>query len=149
MHGQTHELTNIEDAVLIQRILDLEAQGFPPQLSIVRERANILLASRGIDSPLTVGINWPTTFVKRTPQLRTTYTRKYDYQQKQCKDYSLIQGWFALVQNTRAKYGILDNDIYNFDETGFQMGVIGTAKVVTGTEKRQGRAKAMQPGSRE
>ena len=46
------------------------------------------------------------------------------------------------------KYGILDNDIYNFDETGFQMGVIGTAKVVTGTKKR-GRTRTVQPGNRE
>ena len=26
----------------------------------------------------------------------------------------------------------MDEDIYNFDETGFQMGVISTAKVITG-----------------
>ena len=28
-------------------------------------------------------------------------------------------------------YGIVLEDIYNFDETGFQMGVATTAKVVT------------------
>ena len=33
-----------------------------------------------------------------------------------------------------AKYGIQKDDIYNFDETGFQMGIIGQAKVVTGSE---------------
>jgi hypothetical protein len=30
--------------------------------------------------------------------------------------------WFELVGNTVSKYGIVDHDIYNFDETGFQMG---------------------------
>jgi hypothetical protein len=39
-------------------------------------------------------------------------------------------------------------DIYNFDETGFQMGVISTAKVVTGSERRHA-PKAIQPGNRE
>jgi hypothetical protein len=29
----------------------------------------------------------------------------------------------------------LDEDIYNFDETGFQMGVISTAKVITRAER--------------
>ena len=52
------------------------------------------------------------------------------------------------MENTRAKYGIPDEDVYNFDETGFQMGVIGTAKVVTGSQ-RAGKALATQPGNRE
>jgi hypothetical protein len=51
------------------------------------------------------------------------------------------------VQQTIAKYGILDEDIYNFDETGFQMGVIATAKVVTGAD-RAGRPRPVQPGNR-
>jgi hypothetical protein len=46
------------------------------------------------------------------------------------------------------KYGIQDEDIYNFDETGFQMGVITTAKVITGAE-RSNRPTAIQPGNRE
>ena len=44
--------------------------------------------------------------------------------------------WFKMVLNMKAKYGILDEDIYNFDETGFQMGVIATARVITGTKRR-------------
>ena len=59
-----------------------------------------------------------------------------------------MQAWFDLVQNTVTKYGILEEDIHNFDETGFQMGVIATAKVVTGRE-RAGKAIAVQPGNRE
>ena len=43
---------------------------------------------------------------------------------------------------------MLEQDIYNFNETGFQMGVISTVKVVTraGT---QGRPTLTQPGTRE
>jgi len=52
------------------------------------------------------------------------------------------------VENTIAKYSILAEDIYNFDETGFQMGVISTAKVVSGA-KRSNRPVAIQPGNRE
>jgi hypothetical protein len=47
-----------------------------------------------------------------------------------------------------AKYGIQDNDIYNFDKTGFMMGVIASGIVITGTEKRQS-PKKVQPGNRE
>ena len=40
----------------------------------------------------------------------------------------------------RAKYGILDCDFYNFDETGFMMGVICSSMVVTRSDRR-GKAK--------
>lgn len=43
--------------------------------------------------------------------------------------------WFELVRNLRAKYGIDDIDIYNFDETGFIIGVIIPAMVVTRAER--------------
>ena len=33
------------------------------------------------------------------------------------------------------KYGITDKDIYNFDKTRFQIGVISIAKVVIALEK--------------
>ena len=45
------------------------------------------------------------------------------------------------------KYGILKEDIYNFDETGFQIGVISTVKVVIRAD-RKGRIKSIQLGNR-
>jgi hypothetical protein len=44
------------------------------------------------------------------------------------------------VYNTKAKYGIFDEDTYNFDETGFMMGVITPTMVVT-TSDGCGKAK--------
>lgn len=43
---------------------------------------------------------------------------------------------------------VVEDDIWNFDETGFQMGIIATAKVVTGTQRR-GRPVVTQPGNRD
>ena len=48
----------------------------------------------------------------------------------------------------KAKYGILDDDLYNFDETGFMMGIIFLGMVVTTSDGRI-RAKLSQPGNRE
>lgn len=45
-------------------------------------------------------------------------------------------------------YGILDEDTYNFDETGFMMGVAATSKVVTSSDTI-GQAVVIQPGNRE
>jgi hypothetical protein len=52
------------------------------------------------------------------------------------------------VKNTIAKYSICEADIYNFDETGFMMGVISTGMVVTSSDGRA-KAKTIQPGNRE
>jgi hypothetical protein len=60
----------------------------------------------------------------------------------------LIRSWFELVEQTKAKYGILDEDVYNFDEAGFMMGKIMAQLVITGSERR-GAPKAVQPGNRE
>jgi hypothetical protein len=58
-----------------------------------------------------------------------------------------MQDWFQLVQNTIAKYSIQVEDIYNFNKTGFQIGVIATAKVITDRE-RSNRPRTIQPGNR-
>ena len=107
--------------------------------------ANRLLATR--DAP-PIGTRRASNFVKRHPELRTRFQWKYDYQRAKCEDPEVIRGWFELVRNTIVKYEIHDADIYNFDETGFRMGVISTAIVVTSSDGRA-KAKRIQPGNRE
>ena len=73
---------------------------------------------------------------------------KYDYQRAKCEDLTVIRNWFKLVANIIAKYSIRLDDIWNFDETGFLMGMIASGMVVTGSERR-GKPKSVQPGNRE
>ncbi|KJK73921.1 hypothetical protein H634G_10782 [Metarhizium anisopliae BRIP 53293] len=143
--ANSRKLTNLEESTIVQYILDLDARSFPPRLSGVQDMANRLLADR--DAP-SVGVNWASKFVKRHEELKTRFTRRYDYQRALCEDSNVIRDWFQLVQNTVAKYGVQDEDFYNFDETGFMMGIISTTTVVTSSEKR-GRPTLTQPGNRE
>jgi hypothetical protein len=50
------------------------------------------------------------------------FNRKYDYKRALYKDSDDVRAWFKLVGNTKAKHGILDNDIWNFNKTGFIIG---------------------------
>ncbi|KZL83982.1 transposase [Colletotrichum incanum] len=59
-----------------------------------------------------------------------------------------MRAWFSLVRNIIAKYGIYDDDIYNFDETGFAMGKISAEMVVT-TSNRHGKPRAVQQANQE
>jgi hypothetical protein len=126
-------LTKLEEDVVVNYILELDSRGFSPRLADVADMANSLRAERGLGQ---VGLNWPSTFVKRRPELKTKFNRKYDYKRALCEDPVVIQGWFDLVAHTKAKYSILDNDMYNFDETGFIMGQICASMVVIASERR-------------
>ncbi|KAJ3521022.1 hypothetical protein NM208_g13473 [Fusarium decemcellulare] len=141
----SRKLSDLEEEILIYFILDLDSRGFPPRLRGVKEMADQLLADR--DAP-PVGTRWAHNFVRRHHELKTRFFRKYDYQRAKCEDPAIIRKWFTLVANTIAKYGIRSDDIWNFDETGFLMGMIATEMVVTGSERRS-KPKSVQPGNRE
>src|SRR5271165_1294210 len=119
------KLTNIEESTLVQWILSMDQRGLPPRPDSVRQMANLLLEKRsdsnlsqGSGSGSGVGKRWVTNLVRRHQALQTRYTCKYNYQRAKCEDPAIIRQWFHLVQNMIAKYGIQDEDIYNFDETG-------------------------------
>ncbi|EGU81547.1 hypothetical protein FOXB_07939, partial [Fusarium oxysporum f. sp. conglutinans Fo5176] len=125
---KSRKLSDLEEQTIIEFILDLDSRGFPPRLRGVEDMANRLLADR--DEP-PVGKRWASNFVKRHKELETRFFRRYNYQRARCEDPTIIRDWFRLMENTIAKYGIQLDDIYNFDETGFMMGVIASGMVVT------------------
>jgi hypothetical protein len=139
------KLTKLEEEVIVQYILNLDSRGFAPRLASVEDMANYLLKTRGGKR---VGKLWAHRFIQRRQELKTRFNRVYDFQRALCEDPKLIGDWFWLYQNMRAKYGVVDTDIYNFDETGFMMGVICPGIVITRADRR-GRGKAVQPGNRE
>lgn len=143
------KLTDTEESTLTTWILDMDRRGLPPQISTVRYLAQLLFSARISSPEALIGEKWVNRFIKRHKELCSKYTRKYDYQRAKCEDPELIKSWFTRVRDTIQKYGVLEQDIYNMDETGFQMGVISTAKVICGSETRDSRAKAIQPGNRE
>jgi hypothetical protein len=85
--ANSRRLDNNEERVIIKHILELVARGFPPRLSAVADIANSLRAERGLGY---VGINWPSMFVKRQPELKVRFNRKYDYKRALCEDSGVI-----------------------------------------------------------
>jgi hypothetical protein len=59
-----------------------------------------------------------------------------------------MKKWFNSLEALRKDHGIQLQDIYNFDKTGFAMGLIATTRVVT-RAKMPGKLHLIQPGQRE
>jgi hypothetical protein len=143
------KLSPTEEISLQEWVLSMDKRGMPPRIATVRQMANLLLAKRfKTTTPPTVGQHWVQNFINRDDELKSKYNRKYDYQRAKCENPTLIREWFKRVRSVVEQYGIVPEDYYNFDETGFQMGIIATSKVVTRTD-RAGRPRTVQPGNRE
>ena len=125
------KLTPTEEESIVQRVIDLDNRSFPPRIRYVEDMANILLKERDAGR---VGKNWASNFVRRQKALKTRFNRRIDYQRAFCEDLNVYRKWFQLVRDTIGKHGIAAEDIYNFDETGFMMGMITTHMVVTSAE---------------
>jgi hypothetical protein len=148
-NAQKRKLHPTEAQALVRWILDLDQRGFPPYIIDVRRMADHLLAARGQDPPpQPVGKCWVSRFIKTQPELQTKWDRKLHSQRALCQDPVKISAWYKVVEETRQAYGIQDGDTYNFDETGFMMGVGSSSKVVTSADT-VGRAIHIQPGNRD
>ncbi|KAF1928794.1 uncharacterized protein M421DRAFT_62886, partial [Didymella exigua CBS 183.55] len=60
-------------------------------------------------------------------ELKVKFNYKYNYKRALYKD-------LKLIENTKAKYSILDKDTCNFNKSSFIIGVISTGAVVTGSK---------------
>ncbi|EED13526.1 conserved hypothetical protein [Talaromyces stipitatus ATCC 10500] len=121
----TQQRSQCEEESLVRWILDLDKRGLPPRHSLVREMADYLLLQRGNQY---VGESWVYNLVKRRPEIESNFSRKYSYERAKCEDPKIIQGYFNRVREVILEYGILQEDIYNFDETGFAMELCATQR---------------------
>src|SRR5947209_1215650 len=66
LRANSHQLTEAEEEILIQWVLDLAKQGLPPRPAFIENMANHLLAVRDPTSSSTrVGKNWVSNLIKR------------------------------------------------------------------------------------
>jgi hypothetical protein len=132
--ANSHKLTALEEEVLAKRLLDANRRGFSIRPQFLRGMAHILLCARTNDPTSVIGVNWAYKFIKCHPALRTRYNRRILYQWAKQEDPKIIKQWFELVHATIQDHGIYEDDIWNFDETGFIMGLCITSKVITAVD---------------
>jgi hypothetical protein len=70
------KLTDLEEETIVQYVVELYTRVFPPRLGGIEDIANQLLYVRDVPP---VGKLWAYNFVRRKEELRTRWTRRYDY----------------------------------------------------------------------
>ena len=146
--ANSHRLTEIEESSLVKQLLDADKRGFPIRPEFLHGMAEILLRERLHDSKATLGVNWASTFIKRHPEVHTRYNRRISYQRAKQEDPRVIKQWLHTVYEAIQEHGIHEDDIWNFDETGFAMGLCTTSKVITAVERSE-RPRTVIQGNRE
>lgn len=139
--------TEIEEGSIEKWLLDMDSRGAALTLPMLRDMANLLLMPEKLH-PLLWVIIGPLNLsndaqISLLASLANTIIREL-FQ----KTLEFIESWFDLVQRTIEKWGIASDDIFNFDESGFAMGIGATQKMITSAEYHGKRA-LLQAGNRE
>lgn len=130
-HQKEQRLSLIDEDTLKKHLLYLIDHGFPPTLDIVRDIA-YQLAYRTFESsglprynpPAPLGVQWPSQFLRRHMELEVKRVRALEHERHEKNDdRGAIQHWFNFLHGVFEKHEILAENVYNMDETSFQIGV--------------------------
>ena len=139
-------LTPGEEKVLVDYCKQLERWGAPARICQLRQMAEELLKAKE-DNTAPLGKNWPSAFLKRHPDLKSMFTTPQDKNRFLSEDFDIISHFFDLYSETVTEHRIWPEDIYNMDEKGAMMGVIGQQRCIV--SKAEKRPKHTQDGNRE
>jgi hypothetical protein len=134
------KLDESQESALCRYIDFLDSIYLPPKRPAIAAAANAILASCHTDDstkPPTIGSHWLQRFLRRHPEYLVRRQRAIDIERKKCLDRQVAREWFDSYQETIAQYGITTDDIWNFDETGFNIGVGRDQWIITREPKRQ------------
>lgn len=134
------KLDDAQEEALCNYLNTLDDLGVHPRLHTVTHSANSILRDSHDDPqtpPPTVGSTWTNRFLARKPEYHTLKQKPIDVLRKLAHDPVVIKGWFARLKTQIELTGILQEDVYNFDETGFNIGIGRPQWVITRDTKRR------------
>jgi hypothetical protein len=149
------KLAHVEEDELARAIRLATVAGKPPLSEVVRGMADGLIKRRvkGVNedgnelvSYEPIGKKWPSRFIKRQKQLQSEQSEKIEGVRNEVKVEDL-EKWFTELAALIEKYNIQLGNIYNMDESGFNIGDFEARQVVVDTSV-QSRYQA-QPGRQE
>ena len=101
--------------------------------SFVENAANSIIQANTPDNaprPPPVGQHWVSRFITRHKD-SVVPQKVLDADRQAAENQDVITSWFEALHKVIAEYGIVPEDIWNMDETGFRIGVGKDQLVIT------------------
>ncbi|ERF72127.1 hypothetical protein EPUS_02918 [Endocarpon pusillum Z07020] len=136
---KNYKLSEIQEQALLQYILSLDEIGQSIRYDHVNKVANEMLKEDHTENSTApvVGEHWVKRFLNRHPELHKAKQKPLELERKLAHDPDLISNWFERFRALREAYGVFDDDIWNFDETGFRIGVGKSQWIVTSSHAKR------------
>ena len=129
-------LTPEEEKAVVKFLLLMSNLGQPVRmkfipslaLSVARQRST---TNKPIKPP---GKNWARAFEKRHPELKARRVRAIDWKRHGNNTHNKITDWFEVIGKVLQDPAILPENVYNMDETGVMLSMLGSVKVLVGKD---------------
>ena len=134
-------LTREEEKAIVKFLLLMSNLGQPVRIkfipslafSVARQRST---SNQPIKPP---GKNWPRAFEKRHPELKARRVRSIDWKRHGNTIHDKIREWFEMIGRVlQHDLAILPKNVYNMDETGVMLSMLGSVKVLIGKDDLRG-----------
>ncbi|XP_014550508.1 hypothetical protein COCVIDRAFT_58152, partial [Bipolaris victoriae FI3] len=78
--------------------------------------------------------NWSRAFERRHPELKARRVRPIDWKRHDKNIYNKVWEWFGVIRNVLDDPAVLPENVYNMDETGVMLSMLGSVKVLVGKD---------------
>lgn len=129
-------LTLSEEKALVEYILRMSDLGSLIRIKFLLSLAFSIARRRSSTDRVTKppGKNWAYAFTRRHPALKLKRVRALDWRRHGNNTYNKIIYWFKLISKVLQDPAILPENIYNMDETGVMLSMLGSVKVLLGKD---------------
>jgi hypothetical protein len=118
-------LTPQQEKALVDHLLQLHRNGYPARVKHLRSLAGALM-NNGQEPAK----DWPQAFYKRHPELKAVSVRAIDWQRHEKNIRVKVEHWFEIMDKQLSQRDIVQENVYNMDETGVLLSDLNTVKVI-------------------
>jgi hypothetical protein len=127
-------LTPFEEKAVVDFILQMAELGTPVRIKYIPSIAFSSTRHRPLpDRPLKPpGKNWVKALERRRPELVARRVKAMDWNRHDKNTYEKIEHWFEVIGGILEDPTIMKENVYNMDETGVMLSMLGSVKVLVG-----------------
>jgi hypothetical protein len=127
-------LTPAEEKAVVDFVLQMSALGTPVRIKYIPSIAFTVTRGRPEpDRPLKPpGKNWAKSLEKRHPEIKARKVKALDWDRHEKNIFPKIEHWFEEIGKVLKGSDIVQENVYNMDETGVMLSKLGSVKVLVG-----------------